>query len=117
MKIVHRGRGKGRSKRTVISTDLSLGRRQILRYLKRRWGIEVMFKMLKEHFGLGDLRCRRKRSLERWVKPVRLASLLAGLPRWAGAGSSSHGAEVEPGRGEVRQEWGWSLISCLALRR
>ena len=69
VKIVHRGRGKGR--RTVICTDLAIGRRQILRHLKRRWGIEVMFKMLKEHFGLGDCRCRGERSLEHWVEALR----------------------------------------------
>jgi len=46
--LVHRGRGKGR--RTVICTDLELGRQRILRHLKRRWGIEVMFRMLREHF-------------------------------------------------------------------
>jgi len=103
VKVLHRGWGKGR--RTVISTDLSLGRRQILRHLKRRWGIEVMFKMLKEHFGLGDSRCRGKRSLERWVELVLLAYVLAGLTRW---GKQLLGRK--PSWGEVRQEWGWSLI-------
>lgn len=34
VKVVHRGEGKGR--RTVICTDLRLGRQQILRHLKRR---------------------------------------------------------------------------------
>jgi len=105
VKIVHRGRGKGR--RTVISTDLSLGRRQILRHLKQRWGVEVMFRMLKEHFGLGDCRCRGKRSLVRWVELVLLAYVLAGLTRW---GRRLRGER--PSWGEVRQQWGWSLISC-----
>ena len=104
VRIVHRGRGKGR--RTVISTDLSLNRQQILRHLKRRWGIEVMFRMLKEHFGLGDCRCRGKQSLERWVELVLLAYVLAGLTRW---GKQLLGEK--PRWGEVRQSWGWSLIS------
>jgi SRSO17 transposase len=104
VKVVHRGRGKGR--RTVISTDLSLGRQQIQRHLKRRWGIEVMFKLLKEQFGLGDCRCRGPQSLARWVELVLLAYVLAGLTRW---GKQLRG---EPPRwGEVRQEWGWSWIS------
>ena len=102
--IFHRGRGKWR--RTVISTDLSLGRQQILRHLKRRWGIEVMFKTLKEHFGLGDLRCRGELSLERWVELVLLAYTLAGLTRW---GRQLEGQELS--WGEVQQQWGWSLIS------
>lgn len=103
VEIVHRGRGKGR--RTVICTDLEIGRRQILRHLKRRWGIEVMFRMLKEHFGLGDCRCRGRQSLERWVELVLLAYVLAGLTRW-GRQLMGQG----PSWGEVRQEWGWSLI-------
>jgi len=104
VKIVHRGRGKGR--RTVICTDLAIGCQQILRHLKRRWGVEVMFKMLKEHFGLGDCRCRGKQSLERWVELVLLAYVLAGLTRW---GRQLLGQK--PSWGEVRQQWGWSLIS------
>jgi len=107
VKIVHRGRGKGRQ--TVICTDLELGRQQILRHLKRRWGVEVMFRMLKEHFGLGDCRCRGKRSLERWVELVLLAYVLAGLTRW---GRQLMGQR--PSWGEVRQEWGWSLIQTAA---
>jgi hypothetical protein len=41
-----------------------------------------MFKMLKEHFGLGECRCRGKQSLLRWVELVLLAYVLAGLTRW-----------------------------------
>ena len=41
-----------------ITTDLALSCQRILEHLKRRWGIEVMFKALREHFGLGDCRCR-----------------------------------------------------------
>lgn len=104
VKVVHRGQGKGR--RTVICTDLSLSRGQILRHLKRRWGIEVMFKLLKEHFGLGDCRCRGAQSLPRWVELVLLAYVLAGLTRW---GKQLLGEN--PRWGEVRQEWGWRLIS------
>ncbi len=104
VKVVHRGRGKGR--RTVICTDLKLGRQQILRHLKRRWGIEVMFKLLKGQFGLGDCRCRGERSLERWVEGVLLAYVLAGLTRWG-----KQWLKQEPSWGEVRQEWGWSLSS------
>jgi len=99
--IVHRGRGKGR--RTVISTDLSLFREQILRHIKRRWGIEVLFKLLKEQFGLGDCRCRGEKSLARWVELVLLAYVLAGLTRWGQPGE-------QPSWGEVRQSWGWTLI-------
>jgi len=104
VKVLHRGRGKGRC--TVICTDLSLGRGQILRHLKRRWGIEVMFKLLKEQFVLGDCRCRGAQSLPRWVELVLLAYVLAGLTRW---GKQLLGEQTR--WGEVRQSWGWSLIS------
>ena len=69
----------------MICTDLSLGRRQIFRHLKHRWWVEVISRTLKEGFGLGDLRCRGERSLERWVELVLLAYTLAGLTRPAGA--------------------------------
>ena len=103
VKVVHRGRGRGR--RTVICTELAWNRSQILRHLKRRWGIETMFRTLKEPFGLGDCRCRGERSLERWVELVLLAYVLAALTRW---GRQLRGQR--PSWGEVRQEWGWSLI-------
>lgn len=67
-----------------------------------------MFKMLKEHFGLGDCRCRGKQSLERWVELVLLAYVLAGLTRW---GKQLLGEK--PSWGEVRQQWGWSLIQTV----
>jgi hypothetical protein len=65
----------------LICTDLALGCQQILGHLKRRWGIGVMFKALKEHFGLGDCCCRGEKSLARWVELVLLAFVLAGLTR------------------------------------
>ena len=102
--VVHRGRGKGRC--TVVCSELAWNRSQILRHLKRRWGIAVMCKMLKEHFGLGECRCRGKQSLVRWVELVLWAYVLAGLTRW---GKQLLGQK--PSWGEVRQEWGWSLIS------
>lgn len=80
VKIVHRGRGRGR--RSVICTDLTVGRQQILNHLKQRWSVEVMFRVLKEQFGLGDCRCRGAQSLSRWVELVLLAYVLAGLTRW-----------------------------------
>jgi hypothetical protein len=104
--VVHLGRGKGR--RTVICTDLALGCQQILGHLKWRWGIEVMFKALKEHFGLGDCRCRGEESLERWMELVLLAYVLAGLTRW---GKQLLGEE--PSWGEARQQWGWNLIQTV----
>jgi hypothetical protein len=74
--------------------------------MKRRWGIEVMFKMLKTHFGLGECRCRGEEGFERWVELVLLSYVLVGLTRW---GKQLVGEELT--WGEVQQEWGWGLIS------
>lgn len=103
VKIVHRGRGKGR--RTVICTDPELSRRAILRHLKRRWGIEVMFRLTKEQFGLGECRCRGQQSLERWVELVCLAYVLVGLTRWGKQLTRQAVSWIE-----IRQEWGGSLM-------
>jgi hypothetical protein len=103
VKIVHRGRGRGR--RSVICTDLTVGRAQILRHLKQRWSVEVLFRILKEQFGLGDCRCRGAKSLKRWVELVLLAYVLAGLTRW--------GRQLLKGQPtwlEVRSHWGERLI-------
>jgi len=104
VKIIHRGRAKRR--RTVICTDPQLSRSAILRHLKRRWGIEVMFRLTKEQFGLGECRCRGEASLERWVELVCLAYVLVGLTRWG-----KQLVKREASWLEVRQEWGESLIT------
>lgn len=103
VQIVHRGRGRGR--RTVICTDPGLTRPAILRHLKRRWGIEVLFRLTKEQFGLGECRCRAEASLERWVELVFLAYVLVGLTRWGKQLAQQAVSWIA-----VRQEWGGSLI-------
>jgi len=65
-----------------VNTDLTIGRARILKHLKHRWAVEVMFRVLKEQFGLGDCRCRGAKSLSRWVELVLLAYAIAGLTRW-----------------------------------
>ncbi len=67
-----------------------------------------MFKLLKEHFGLGDCRCRGEKSLARWVELVLLAYVLAALTRW---GKQLLGEN--PRWAEVRQAWGWRLIRMI----
>jgi hypothetical protein len=106
VKIVHRGRGKKR--RTVICTDCGWNRSAILRHLKRRWGIEVMFRLTKEQFGLGECRCRGEVSLERWVELVCLAYVLVGLTRWG-----KQLAKQDVSWIAVRQQWGGRLIQSV----
>jgi hypothetical protein len=64
-----------------------------------------MFKALKEHFGLGDCRCREEKSLARWMELVLLAYVLAGLTRWG-----KQLLRERPSWGEAREEMGWSPI-------
>ncbi len=106
VKVVHRGRGKGR--RTVICTAPELSRQAILRHLKRRRGIEVLFRLTEEQFGLGECRCRGEVSLERWVEAVFLAYVLVGLTRWG-----KQLVKRESSWLEVRQEWGERLIPTI----
>jgi len=82
-----------------ITTDLALSCQRILEHLKRKWGIEVMFKALKERFGLGDCRCREEKSLARWMELVLLAYVLAGLTRWG-----KQLLRERPSWGEAREE-------------
>ena len=42
----------------------------------RRWGIEVFFKMSKQHLGLGDYHLLRYRGIERYLCLVLIAYLL-----------------------------------------
>jgi hypothetical protein len=75
VQIVHRGRGKRR--RTVIGTTPELSRQAILRHLKRRWGIAVMFRLTKEQFGLGE--CRLIPGVSGWL------ATLGRLLMWSGS--------------------------------
>ena len=107
VKVVHRGRGHGR--RTVICTELGWGRAMILKHLKSRWDIEVMFRIVKEEFGLGACRCRGTKSLVRWVELVLLAYVLAALTRWGRTLKS-------PQRSwrAVRTMWGRQLMEAVS---
>ena len=48
----------------------------VLRHYLNRWGIEVLFKMSKQHLGLGDYQLLRYRGIERYLCLVMLAYLL-----------------------------------------
>jgi SRSO17 transposase len=48
----------------------------VLSHYLRRWGIEVFFKMSKQHLGLGDYHLLRYRGIERYLCLVLIAHLL-----------------------------------------
>lgn len=48
----------------------------VLNHYLFRWGIEVFFKMSKQHLGLGDYQMLRYRAIERYLCLVLIASLL-----------------------------------------
>ena len=81
----------------------------ILRHLRCRWGIEVMFRILKEEFGLGACRCRGPKSLARWVELVLWAYVLAALTRWGRRLKSP-----QPSWQMVRTAWGRQLIEIVS---
>ena len=66
---------------TALWVVLVTNRRQwsaktVVSHYQQRWGIEVLFKMAKQHLGLGDYQFLRYRAIENYLRLVLLAYLL-----------------------------------------
>ena len=70
-------RRPGESSWIAIATNhCRWGRKTILAHYLIRWGIEILFKMSKQHLGLGDYQVLRYRAVERYLHLVFIAHLL-----------------------------------------
>jgi len=70
-------RRPGESSWIAIATNACRwGMKTVLAHYLIRWGIEILFKMSKQHLGLGDYQVLRYRAVERYLHLVFIAHLL-----------------------------------------
>jgi SRSO17 transposase len=60
----------------LVTNETRWSMSTVLSHYLRRWGIEVFFKMSKQHLGLGDYHLLRYRGIERYLCLVLIAHLL-----------------------------------------
>lgn len=60
----------------LVTNETRWSKSTVLSHYLRRWGIEVFFKMSKQHLGLGDYHLLRYRGIERYLCLVLIAHLL-----------------------------------------
>jgi SRSO17 transposase len=61
---------------TLVTDETRWSAKTVLSHYLARWGIEVFFKMSKQHLGLGDYQLLRYRGIERYLCLVLIAYLL-----------------------------------------
>jgi hypothetical protein len=57
----------------LASNNLKMGAKSLIEHYRNRWLIEVLFKMSKQHLGLGDYQCLRYTAVVRYLHLVMLA--------------------------------------------
>ena len=60
----------------LVTNRRNWSAKTVLSHYQQRWGIEVLFKMAKQHLGLGDYQFLRYRAIENYLRLVLLAYLL-----------------------------------------
>lgn len=76
VKLVFSRRPKETSWIALATNETRWSARTVLSHYLFRWGIEVFFKMSKQHLGLGDYQMLRYRAIERYLCLVLIAHLL-----------------------------------------
>ena len=76
VKLVFSRRPRESSWITIATNECRWSAKTVLSHYLVRWGIEILFKMSKQHLGLGDYQVLRYRAVERYLHLVFLAHLL-----------------------------------------
>jgi hypothetical protein len=76
VKLIFSRRVRERAWVVLVTNQRQWSAKTVLSHYQRRWGIEVLFKMAKQHLGLGDYQVLRYRAIENYLRLVFLASLL-----------------------------------------
>jgi SRSO17 transposase len=76
VKLVFSRRPRETSWIAIATNACRWGMKTVLAHYLVRWGIEILFKMSKQHLGLGDYQVLRYRAVERYLHLVFLAHLL-----------------------------------------
>ena len=76
VKLVFSRRKRERTWVALVTNETRWSAKTVLSHYLCRWGIEVFFKMSKQHLGLGDYQLLRYRGIERYLCLVLIAYLL-----------------------------------------
>ncbi|MCA9071130.1 MAG: transposase [Planctomycetaceae bacterium] len=76
VKLVLSRRPKETAWVALTTNETRWSKKTVLTHYLSRWGIEVLFKMSKQHLGLGDYQLLRYRGIERYLCLVLIAHLL-----------------------------------------
>jgi SRSO17 transposase len=67
-------RRRGERSRLIVATNgLKWGAKSLIEHYRNRWQIEILFKMSKQHLGLGDYQCLRYTAVERYLHLVMIS--------------------------------------------
>ena len=67
-------RRRGERSHLVVATNgLKWGAKSLIEHYRNRWQIEILFKMSKQHLGLGDYQCLRYTAVERYLHLVMIS--------------------------------------------
>ena len=67
-------RRRGERSRLVVATNgLKWGAKSLIEHYRNRWQIEILFKMSKQHLGLGDYQLLRYTAVERYLHLVMIS--------------------------------------------
>jgi SRSO17 transposase len=67
-------RRRGERSRLIVATNgLKWGAKSLIEHYRQRWMIEILFKMSKQHLGLGDYQCLRYTAVERSLHLVMIS--------------------------------------------
>jgi SRSO17 transposase len=76
VKLVFSRRVRDRAWVVLVTNRRRWSAKTIVSHYQQRWGIEVLFKMAKQHLGLGDYQVLGYRAIENYLRLVLLAHLL-----------------------------------------
>ena len=76
VKLVFSRRAGDRAWVVLVTNRRKWSAKTVVSHYQQRWGIEVLFKMAKQHLGLGDYQFLRYRAIENYLRLVLLAYLL-----------------------------------------
>jgi SRSO17 transposase len=76
VKLVFSRRVRDRAWVVLVTNQRQWSAKTIVAHYQQRWGIEVLFKMAKQHLGLGDYQFLGYRAIENYLRLVLLAYLL-----------------------------------------
>jgi SRSO17 transposase len=67
-------RRRGEKSRLIVATNnLRFGAKSLIEHYRHRWPIEILFKMSKQHLGLGDYQFLRYTAVERYLHLVMIS--------------------------------------------